>query len=95
MTNNASYPPCRVVSGIDDYAHISATAQTPSTFKLTFSPFFRCGTCETAQDGGYINTVRFYTQIDVSKPLHLTVKGHNGAENMYFHYFNVQTYRSG
>ena len=91
--NYNNSPPCRVYYGLHDDALVSATAQAPSTFKLTFTPFFKYGACETAQDGGYINTGRFYTQIDVGKQLYLTVKGHNGAEDMYFYYFNVQYYR--
>ena len=88
--NYAAYPPCSVVSGVHDDARVSSTARTPSTFKLTFTPFFKYGACETAQDGGYINTGRFNTQIDVSKPLYFTVLRNDAAENTYFHYFNVQ-----
>ena len=91
--NHAFSPPCYVVSGVYDDTRVSATAQTPSTFKLTFTPFFKYGACETAQDGGYINTGRFNTQIDVSKPLYLTVFRSDAAENMYFHYFNVQIFQ--
>ena len=90
--NYATFPPCRVVAGVHDDARVSATARTPSTFKLTFTPYFMYGACETAQDGGYINTGRFSTQIDVSKPLFLTVFRNSAAENMYLQYFNVQIF---
>ena len=91
--NYAVLPPCYVVSGVHDDERVSATAQTPSTFKLTFTPFFKYGACETAQDGGFINTGRFNTQIDVGKLLYLTVFRNHAAENMYFHYFNVQIFQ--
>ena len=92
--NYAAYSPCYVASGVHDDERVSATAQTPSTFKLTLTPFFKYGACETAQDEGYISTGRFNAQIDVGKLLYLTVFRDNAAENMYFHYFNVEIFQN-
>ena len=58
-----------------------------STFKLTFTLFNKFGFCESAQEGGYIT---FNAQIDIAKPLFLTVRRENANEQLYFHYFKVE-----
>ena len=87
------HSPCWPFPGTHDNAPINATgSQVPSTFKLTFTPFSKFGFCETAQEGGYINTATFNSQIDITKPLFLTVKRHGTLEQYYYHYFKVEIY---
>ena len=92
MNNYASYSPCHPFPGNHDDTRVSSTTQAPSTLKLTFSPFNKFGFCETAQEGGYINTATFNSQIDITKPLFLTVKRDHATELYYFHYFKVEIY---
>ena len=92
MNNYASYSPCRPYPANHDDTRVSSTTQAPSTLKLTFSPFNKFGFCETAQEGGYINTGTFNSQIDITKPLFLTVKRDHATELYYFHYFKVEIY---
>ena len=90
-----NYPqasPCHVKyrTGTHDNAKVSSGTQAPSTIKLTFAPFSKFGFCETAQEGGYINTGTFNAQIDITKPLFLTVERSHAYEEYYFHYFKVE-----
>ena len=90
VDNYPAYSPCEVWPGTHDSTQITAGTQVSSTFKLTFSPFDKFGFCETAQEGGYINTGTFNSQIDITKPLFLIVKRSGATEQYYFHYFMVE-----
>ena len=94
VNNYPSYSPCRPYNGSHDDTRVAAGTQVSSTFKLTFIPFNKCGFCETAQEGGYINTGTFAQRIDITKPLFLTVKRYDSSEQYYFHYFKVEIYGS-
>ena len=63
--------PCYTVNGSHDERRVSLGTEVPATFKLLFVPFYKYGSCETVQEGGYINTGTFAAQIDTSKPLFL------------------------
>ena len=76
----------------EDLARASVGTQAPATFKLTFTPFSRFAFCETAQENGFINTATFGPQLDITKPLFLTVQRNNAADEQYFHYFMVEIY---
>ena len=56
-------------------------AKASSTFKLSFVPFYKYGACETAQDGGIINTGTFDSQVDTAKPLFLHLLRDDGGEH--------------
>ena len=90
--NYPGIPPCYPLPGSHDDARISSGTEVPSMFKLTFTPFYKYGACETAQEGGYINTGRFDTQLDISKPLYLRMYRSNAVEQYYFNYFDVEIY---
>ena len=90
--NYREYSPCYPISGSHDDTRVSSDTQVSATFKLTFVPFNQFGYCETAQDGGYINTGTFKSQIDITKPLFLTVRRSNEKEEYYFHYFKVEIF---
>ena len=92
MDNYGSFPPCYPTSGTHDNTRVSSGTTVPATLKLTFTPFYKYGSCETAQEGGYINTGRFNTQLDITKPLYLHVDRHSASEEYYFHYFLVEIY---
>ena len=96
MVDRSNYndPPCRLFNGIHDNTLVSSGTKVPATFKLTFTPFYKYGSCETAQEGGYINTGRFNTQLDITKPLYLRVERSDANEQLYYHYFLVEIYSS-
>ena len=72
-------------TGTQDNAGVSSTTLVPTTTKLTFSPFCKYGSCETTQEGGYINSARFTTQLDVTKPLFLQVVRYGRTEESVFY----------
>ena len=84
--------PCGTSRGTHDDTRVSSGTKVPATVKLTFTPFYKYGSCETAQEGGYINTGRFNTQLDITKPLYLHVDRGGAHEQYYFHYFLVEIY---
>ena len=89
--------PCRPVSGYydsDAWARVNPITQAPSMFKLTFVPFFNFATCETGQEGGYINTARFYSsvQLDITKYLRLQVLRLSSNDQVYIHYLKVEKF---
>ena len=94
VNNYPSLSPCYPTSGTQDHAKVAAGTPVSGTFKLTFSPFNKLGICETAQEGGYINTGTFNAQMDVFKPLFLTVRRDHASEQYYFHYFKVEIYQN-
>ena len=92
VSNYAKQSPCYPISRIHDNTRVPAGTPVSATYKLTFTPFNKLGICETAQDGGYINTGTFGPQIDITQPLFLTVRRHDAPEEYFFHYFNVEIY---
>ena len=95
MNDVSNYPtaPCGPVNAQNDNIQISTGTTVPATFKLIFTPFYKYGACETAQEGGYINTGTFNNQIDTSKPLFLRWSSGNDAGEEYFvHFFDVEIY---
>ena len=67
--NYRLHPPCAIWFGSgsrDDDTRVldPSTTLVPVTTKLTFTPFYKYGSCETAQEGGSINTARFDAQLD-------------------------------
>ena len=92
LDNYPSGSPCYLRDGSHDNTLISSGTKVPAMFKLTFTPFYKYGSCETAQEGGYINTGRFNTQLDITKPLYLRVDRNNANEEYYYYYFLVEIY---
>ena len=91
--NYKTQSPCEPIDGDHDDARVSSNTKVSATFKLTFTPFDQIGFCESAQEGGYINTATFNSEIDVSKPLFLTVvRDDDAREDLYFHYFMVEIF---
>ena len=90
--NYGIHPPCFLKDGTHDDTRVPSGTKVPATLKFTFTPFYKYGSCETAQEGGYINTGRFNTQLDITKPLYLHVQRKEGPEQYYFHYFLVEIY---
>ena len=74
--NYGTLPPCRPANAEHDNTLVSPGTPVPATFKLILTPFYKYTACETAQEGGYINTGTFNDQIDTSKPLFL--RAHRG-----------------
>ena len=92
VNNYPSHSPCETAGRTHDSTRITSGTQVPSTFRLTCIPFYKYGFCETAQEGGYINTGTFLSQIDITKPLFLIVKRSTASQQYYYHYFMVEIY---
>ena len=90
--NYHMYPPCYPNGASHDNRTVPTGTTVPSTFKLTFIPFYKYAACETAQEGGYINTGTFNAQIDTSKPLLLQVFRSDAAEQYFIHYLKIEVY---
>jgi len=45
--NYGLYPPCNPVNGTHDDTRVSSGTKVPATFKFTFTPFYKYGSCET------------------------------------------------
>ena len=83
-SNYVFWPPCIPLNGEHDNVFVSPGTAAPATAKLIFTPFYKYGACETAQEGGYINTVTFNDQIDTKKPLLMQLYSDNDAGEEYF-----------
>ena len=93
VNNYVNLPPCQPLNGEHDNVLVSNGTQVPAIFKLIFFPFYKYGACETAQEGGYINTGTFNNQIDTSKPLSLRVYSDDEFGEEYFlHSLDVEIY---
>ena len=95
VENYRLHSPCQPTNADHDDTRVSPGTQVPSQVQLTFTPFNRFGFCESAQEGGYINTGKFNSQIDITKPLFLTAERDNHNEEIYYHYFKVEIYNRG
>ena len=84
--------PCHQNIGSSDLTYVNAGTPVSATFKLTFIPLNQFGFCETAQEGGYLNTATFLPPIDINKPLFLTARRNLVASDYYFHYIKVEIY---
>ena len=92
ISNYATLPPCYPDSSSRDQNLVTSGTKVSSTFKLSFVPFYKYGACETAQDGGIINTGTFNSQVDTTKPLFLHLFRGDAPEQYYLHYLNVEIY---
>ena len=92
ISNYAGYPPCRAVDGDHDNRLVSNGTKVPAVIRLIFTPFFRYAACETAQEGGYVNTMTFNDQIDTAKPLLLRVQRNHAGEEYFINYLKVEIY---
>jgi hypothetical protein len=92
VDNYGNNPSCYPDSASHDNNITPPGTPFPSTLKLTFIPFYKYGACETAQEGGFIETGTFNAQIDTSKPLSLSVFRHTAPEQVFLHYIRVEIY---
>ena len=93
LSNYIDQSPCFPLIGEHDNTLVSPGTQVPALFKLIFTPFYKYAACETAQEGGYINTGTFNDQIDISKPLSLRVYSDDDIGEEYFvHSLDVEIY---
>ena len=92
INNYKHYAPCFPLNGGADNDLVSSGTKVPATFKFTFIPGQAFGYCETAQEGGYINTGKFNSNIDIGKPLSLQIQREHGSEQYYFHYILIEVF---
>ena len=93
VNNYLQAPPCLPIKGTHENHMVSTNTSFPATFKLMFTPFYKYTACETAQEGGYINTGTFNDQIDTTKPLSLRVFADDEPGEQYFvYYIKVEIY---
>ena len=88
--NYPTFGPCYPISGTQDGATVPAGTLASATLKFTFAPYSKFAFCETAQEGGFLNTGTFDLQIDITKTLFLTTTGNEQDETYNFHYFRVE-----
>ena len=92
ISNYPGLPPCRAVDGAHDNRLVSNGTKVPAVFRLIFTPFYKYAACETAQEGGYVNTITFNDQIDTAKPLLLRVQREDAGEQYFINYLKVEIY---
>ena len=85
--NTPATNPCFPVDGDHDGASTSNTITVSPVNKFTFVPFDRYGVCESIDSGVRINTARFGSQLDITKPLFLTILSDNEVPEEYFIYY--------
>ena len=90
ITNYPNLAPCYPTNGDQDNRLVSTGTKVPALFRLIFTPFNRYAACETAQEGGYVNTGRFNDQIDTTKPLLLRVQRGDVGEQYFIRYLRVE-----
>ena len=91
--NYKSRAPCHPLDAVDDNRLVARGTKAPSTYKFMFSPHTGNTYCETAQEGGYINSGTFKRKLDVSQPLFLRLSSDNETGESYsIHYINVELY---
>ena len=88
----ATHPPCRPINGSHDNNLVPPGTKVPPTITLSFVPFFKYATCETGQNGGYLNTGTFNTKLDTDKQLFLRVFRHNGSEEVHLRYIKIEDF---
>ena len=94
VNNYVTAPPCHMSTGKDDNIRVSEGTPVPAIFKFILNPAHRYGSCETGQEGGYLNTGRFNVQTDITTPLRFHIKRHGGHEDYYFRYFLIEVYKN-
>ena len=91
----SGYPnvaPCYSINGQNSRKGVTPGTKVPSTFKITFHPGQLYGYCETAQDGGYINTFNERRRMDLTKPLYLQLFAHTVNEVYPIYYIGVDIF---
>ena len=90
-SNYGTHPPCYVpaTEGSDENNRVTTRRVSPQ-FTILFSPFYKYGTCSSAQDGGYLNVATFNKQVDPTNGLSLVVYRNEAHENYQFRYFLVE-----
>ena len=86
--NYRTHAPCYPL-GKHDKKRVRRWTRVPATFKFTLLPEQKYGFCETAQEGGYINTGTFSNLLDLSKPLSLLLTRSHGHEQYHIRYIAV------
>lgn len=88
--SNYGYTSCQLLQATHDITDISTLTAVTQQYTLIFKPYSRYGACVTAQSGGYVNTGRFNSQLDVSQSLHLVVQRNNAGEDYTFNYILIE-----
>ena len=90
--NYNNHSPCNPIDAVHDQRRVSRGTKPPSSFKFMFSPHTGNTYCETAQEGGFINSGTFKKKLDVSQPLFLRLSSDDVGESYSIHYINVELY---
>ena len=92
INNYPTLPPCYPIDGSNDGVMVSGNTTVPSTFTLTFIPYWKYAACQTAQEGGYLNTGTFNNKIDPEKPVFVRVFRHHAFEQVFIRYLKVESF---
>ena len=82
--------PCYPYSYISHENNRITELKVAGQVTMTFDPFHQFGSCYTAQDGGYVNTAKFNSQMDLTKGLDLVIHRHSASETYRFYYVLVE-----
>ena len=92
VNNYPTYSPCYPINGAHDNVLVSRNTKVPAIFTLTFVPYYKFAACETAQEGGYLNTGTFNSRIDPEKPVFVRVFRNHAVEEVFIHYLKVESF---
>ena len=90
--NYPQWGPCYPIDATRDGDTVPHGTPASATYKFTFTPWSKFAFCETAQEGGFIETGVFNSQIDITQPLVLIVTGAERDETYFYHYFKVDIF---
>lgn len=81
---------CELIEATQEHAPISPNSPVPFIYTLTFVPLQRYGACYTTQNDGYLNTGKFNSQLDISRPLSLVVIRNDANEVYSFNHILIE-----
>ena len=90
--NYNNHSPCFPRNAVHDNRRVSRSTKAPSTLKFMFDPHSGYTYCETVQEGGFINSGTFKSNLDPSQPLFLRLYRGGSAEHYSIHYVSVEIY---
>ena len=90
-SNYHNHSPCYLLPLEGSQVNKLVTTRTVSSqFTFLFSPFYKYGTCSSAQDGGYLNVGTFNNQVDPTNGLNLVIYRSDAREQYQFNYFLIE-----
>ena len=83
-------PPCQPLGPVADNQLVSQGTKVPSIFKFSVHPKQKAGYCQTAQEGGYLNSGTFQQQISLDFRLIFKINAWE-TEEFSIRYIHIQS----